>query len=168
MKICELCKKKPATIHLTNIENNVKKETHICEDCAKAKGNALQQAFGMPHLSFEAGTAPRPHEENEPELECEQCHMTWSEFRTQGRFGCQADYQAFRDRIGPLLRDIQSRETHHVGKTPTKGSAVAHKRRDLIACERRLREAVRSEDYETAAQLRDQLTALRNELKTSE
>ena len=35
---CEKCKKKPATFHLTAIENGQKREAHLCEDCARETG----------------------------------------------------------------------------------------------------------------------------------
>ena len=35
---CEKCKKKPATFHLTAIENGQKREAHPCEDCARETG----------------------------------------------------------------------------------------------------------------------------------
>ena len=37
-KICEICKKVPATVHLTDIKNNVKTEIHMCEKCSAEKG----------------------------------------------------------------------------------------------------------------------------------
>ncbi|MEK6623084.1 MAG: hypothetical protein AABZ13_11425, partial [Planctomycetota bacterium] len=32
---CESCNKKHATVHLTEITGAVKKERHLCEDCAQ-------------------------------------------------------------------------------------------------------------------------------------
>jgi len=38
MRVCQICEKEPATIHLTDIQGNVRTDTHMCGDCAEAKG----------------------------------------------------------------------------------------------------------------------------------
>ena len=35
---CEICGKKPATVHYTAYENSQPKEMHVCHDCAVEKG----------------------------------------------------------------------------------------------------------------------------------
>ena len=32
---CEVCKNHSATVHLTDVSNNAKRELHLCENCAK-------------------------------------------------------------------------------------------------------------------------------------
>src|SRR5690606_11765977 len=32
--LCEQCKQAPATVHITQIVNDTKREMHLCEDCA--------------------------------------------------------------------------------------------------------------------------------------
>ena len=39
--ICEICREQIATVHLTEIVNNAKKEIHLCEACAQEKGVAI-------------------------------------------------------------------------------------------------------------------------------
>ena len=36
--LCQECKKRPATVHLTRIINNNKTEFYLCEECARQKG----------------------------------------------------------------------------------------------------------------------------------
>ena len=41
---CESCNKKLATVHLTEIIENEKKERHFCEDCAQNVTNHFPKA----------------------------------------------------------------------------------------------------------------------------
>jgi protein arginine kinase activator len=44
---CERCHKNHATLHLTAIENDVKREIHLCEDCARQTGVNLKFNFSV-------------------------------------------------------------------------------------------------------------------------
>ena len=39
--ICQECGKRPATLHFTKIVNGDKNEFHICENCAREKGEMI-------------------------------------------------------------------------------------------------------------------------------
>lgn len=43
--ICQSCNENAATVHLTEIVQKTKKETHLCEDCAKLKGVSYSVQF---------------------------------------------------------------------------------------------------------------------------
>ena len=45
--LCDMCKKKEATVHFTEIINEEVTELHMCEECAKTKGQDMQQHFGI-------------------------------------------------------------------------------------------------------------------------
>lgn len=160
-KICELCKKYPATVHLTDIKNNVKHEVHMCEHCAKAQGIdmkngiSLGDMFGALVKEKEASRAA-----HEQDTVCVNCGMTWREFRSHGRFGCAHDYVAFRELLTPLLEEIHTATDTHVGKHPIRDDARSSTRRRLAECQRRLRDAIEQERYEEAAALRDELASL--------
>ena len=48
--ICDLCKKKKANVHLTEIINDEVTELHLCEDCAKKKSAEMNQSFSIADL----------------------------------------------------------------------------------------------------------------------
>ena len=48
--LCDVCGKKEATVHLTEIINNNVTKLHICEDCAKEKGAEMEDHFGLSDL----------------------------------------------------------------------------------------------------------------------
>ena len=156
---CDNCNK-PATVHLTEIKSGKKIEKHLCEQCAAqneglpVKGNTpineLLTNFVMAHsgLAKEAGTT------------CEQCGISWAEFRQSGLFGCENDYTLFEKDLTPLLQRAHEGATHHVGKVPGRrgGTGVpAKKRFDAAKLRKELQRAVEAEDYERAAKLRDQI-----------
>ena len=155
---CDNCSK-PATVHLTEIKNGKKLEKHLCEHCAAqseglpVKGhtpiNELLTNFVMAHsgLQKELGAA------------CEQCGITWAEFRQSGLLGCAHDYDQFEKDLEPLLQRAHEGATHHKGKVPTRAGAtdVPRKKKtvDVKKLKKDLAAAVDAEDYERAAQLRD-------------
>jgi protein arginine kinase activator len=93
-------------------------------------------------------------------LVCEQCGISWSEFRQSGLLGCEHDYAMFEKEMTPLLQRAHEGAAHHVGKVPTRrgGSGVPMKKSiDLAKLRKELARAVETEDYERAAKLRDQI-----------
>jgi protein arginine kinase activator len=156
---CDNCNK-TATVHLTEIKHGKKIEKHLCEQCAAQNEglpvkshtpiNELLTNFVMAHsgLQKEVGNA------------CENCGITWAEFRQSGLFGCANDYVTFEKDLTPLLQRAHEGATHHVGKVPTRrgGTGVPMKRQiDLTKLRKELAKAVEAEDYERAAKLRDQI-----------
>jgi protein arginine kinase activator len=156
---CDNCNK-TATVHLTEIKAGKKIEKHLCEQCAAQNENLpikshmpineLLTNFVMAHsgMQKETGTG------------CENCGITWAEFRQNGLLGCANDYVVFEKDLTPLLQRAHDNATHHVGKVPARrgGSGVPMKRQaDLARLRKDLQRAVEAEDYERAAKLRDQI-----------
>lgn len=182
MYICQICKKAPATIHLTDIHNNVKKEVHICEACATEKGFNLQGAANLPQLLGLAAKKPASQHQQpankakiksaESDLICLHCGTTWSQFSDRGRLGCPHDYRAFETKLKPLIAnqiaaDPKNRETFHIGKKP--GARREDTRIVAIrGLEKSLRQAVAEENYELAARLKTELDTLRQKQKADD
>jgi protein arginine kinase activator len=157
MFICEICKKHPATVHLTDIHNNEKKELHLCQKCAEAKGINFHHNFSLPELLSELTKAHKP--ETSPDLVCKNCGLSYRDFQARGRFGCAQDYAAFRKELLPMIERIHGR-TQHVGHAPS-ASGGSSKHQELMDLQREMRSAVEREDYEVAAELRDRIGALK-------
>ena len=47
---CDICGKKKATVHLTEIVDEQMSEMHLCEDCAREKSVQMEQQFGLADL----------------------------------------------------------------------------------------------------------------------
>lgn len=158
-KICEICKKAPATVHLTDIKNNVKKEVHMCEECAAEKGINIHKSVSLEQMFSQGGKEVKNNKQKHAKIICEHCGLNWGEFRENGRLGCEHDYVAFKKGLEPLLEDIHAARLHHTGKSPRQTPQMEQQKRKLDI-QRQLREAVAREDYELAARLRDEICQL--------
>jgi protein arginine kinase activator len=152
---CQQCDN-PATIHLTDIVKNKKREIHLCRACAEAQQLIKAQDLNLPAiLQAFLGEHVGQQMEELARLACPDCGIGYMEFRAQGRLGCPRDYEVFRAGLSPLLQRIHRGE-RHAGKVPRchrpDGSLV-----DVAELRRRLQRAVAEERYEEAARLRDLL-----------
>jgi protein arginine kinase activator len=152
---CQLCTS-PATVHLTNIENNKKREIHLCQRCAEAQQLVKKQELNLPAILHTLiGQHVGPWTDELARLTCPACGIRYMEFRAAGRLGCPHDYNVFRAGLEPLLDRIH-RTCRHVGKRP-KRTVSLEKQAELVELRQRLQEAIKTEAYEEAAQLRDLL-----------
>jgi protein arginine kinase activator len=153
---CQACGVNPATVHLTDLVKNQKKETHLCQACAEAQQLVDKQELNLPAiLQTLLGQHIGPQNEL-AKLACPACGIKFMEFRAQGRLGCPHDYAVFRTGLEPLLRRIH-RAGRHVGKVPRHGPPAAERQAELVRLRRRLQAAVDAEAYEEAARVRDLL-----------
>ena len=99
-------------------------------------------------------------------ITCDQCGITWAEFRQSGLLGCSHDYDQFEKDLTPLLQRAHEGATHHTGKVPTRTGAtgVPRKRKtiDVTKLKKELTGALEGEDYERAAKLRDAIKQAEN------
>jgi protein arginine kinase activator len=190
---CDTCNQE-ATVHELRVVGGKKVERHLCEKCARDKGVAVQPSFSvelieknLQHAS-EGKTAPAAHPPGPAPAKatsCPACGTTYVEFRQTGLLGCSECYKAFEAQLGPLLERAHEGGTHHVGKLPARALTGARARiapggpdpaailgdaalraGRLSALRKQLDDAVRAEQYERAATLRDELRRM-TELESS-
>jgi protein arginine kinase activator len=151
---------------------------HLCEDCAKKKG--IDVSEGFPHFSLAdllAGLTGLGFE-NEPKVVkticCPTCGLTDSDFRETGRLGCSDCYQTFYKQLAPLLKRIHGFPCHTgkkltsmvsngEEKTPTDDKRI---KETIVSLQKELKEAIKNEKYEQAAEIRDRLRKLTFNAKT--
>jgi protein arginine kinase activator len=158
---CDNCNKQQATVHLTEIKNGKKIEKHLCEQCAaQSEGLPVKTHTPINELLTNFVMAHSGLQKESTGTTCENCGITWAEFRQGGLLGCDHDYTIFEKELTPLLQRAHEGATHHVGKVPARrgGSGVPVKRQiDIAKLRKDLSKAVEAEDYERAAKLRDQI-----------
>ncbi|HBC92909.1 MAG TPA: hypothetical protein DCZ10_08400 [Pelotomaculum sp.] len=168
--LCERCGQRPATVHITEIINGNKKETHVCQACA---GEVQPQGFGFaPQLNLNNFLAGFLHElggaGNNQVMEagekCGQCGMSEGQFVQQGFLGCGSCYSHFEDRLQPLLRRIHG-NIRHTGKVPERTGGRAKVLKAIESLKEQLREVVSREEFEQAADLRDAIRQLEKKLE---
>lgn len=171
---CDQCDQE-ATVHEVTIRGGKKIEKHLCERCARKQGIAVQPNVPINELIQKyvlAQSAPAAGGVPAKVSTCGSCGMSYAEFRQHGLLGCQECYKVFEGQLGPLLERAHEGGTHHVGKVPRRALAVSRGRggapegvlggaeeraERLMTLNRQLEEAVRTEQYERAAQLRDEI-----------
>jgi protein arginine kinase activator len=91
------------------------------------------------------------------------CGFTQADFKKTGRLGCSECYSTFADGLSGMLANMH-KGTVHVGKAP--GNRA--QKRELIAKVKSLQttldEAVAHEQYEEAANLRDEIRRIETEI----
>jgi protein arginine kinase activator len=159
--LCQRCSKAQATVHLTDIvpPDAEKRERHLCEQCAAEEGVTVQKPETISTI-LDGFVKQAAGVQQVADMTCPECGITFREFRSQGILGCPQDYQVFGKALNSLIERAHNGATHHVGKTPSRlgGAPSVHTR--IAILRREMREAVDMEDYERAAQLRDQITEL--------
>jgi len=159
--LCQVCKKNVATVHLTEIIKNKKREIHLCEECASKKGVAFKShQFSISDLlSGLVNTQAAQEIAKMSQIKCPICGLSYLDFRQHGRLGCATDYTVFKEGLLPLLEKIHG-GTDHLGKIPQSSGEAREVSRELLELRQELKRAVEKEDYEKAAELRDRIQAL--------
>jgi len=155
---CEDCGVNPAIVHLTHIMQNQAQTFHLCEECAAKRGISLGE-------NGEGQAAEVSLEELEEEVLCSKCSLKLSVFRSLGMLGCAECYTAFEAAITKILQQVHG-STRHKGKKygifktmeKSSGHSLKQLRSDLDT-------AIKNEQFEEAAQLRDAIHLLRQEVK---
>jgi protein arginine kinase activator len=151
--ICQRCKKQPATVHLTEILQNEKRERHLCEDCAREEGVAVKAQINLQDI-LSGMLEAHQTAGKEANLTCPDCGITYAEFRSQGRLGCPHDYEIFAEPLAEVFEKVHGAK-EHLGKLPHRAGADLTQQRQVMQLRRQLQEAVENEQYEEAARLRD-------------
>ena len=81
---CDICGKKKATVHLTEIVDEQMSEMHLCEECARQKSTQMEQQFGLADLLAglsESGPKGAAKSEEKSTLKCASCELNYEDFR---------------------------------------------------------------------------------------
>lgn len=169
--ICQECNERPATMHFTKIINGVKTEFHLCEKCAQEKGEKFSSDWGK-SFSFDNLLAGLFNfdpaiqlfkQETAPDLDvlrCSHCGMTLTRFLNTSRLGCPHCYETFQHQLVPILQRLHGGNVAHEGKIPARIGGAIYTKKKLQELKAALQEAISQEEFEKAAELRDQIRAL--------
>ncbi|MEI6277851.1 MAG: UvrB/UvrC motif-containing protein [Verrucomicrobiae bacterium] len=152
---CDVCQSKEATVFLTQIVEGKMQKVNLCEACSKEKGVNDPTGFALADLLMGLGAA-QEIEHSAGSIKCPVCGFTQADFKKTGRLGCSACYAVFADGLSSMLKNMH-KGTTHTGKAPAafqERRAQGEKLRDL---QDNLHQAVVAEEYERAADLRDQI-----------
>lgn len=153
---CDICHKNNATVHLTEIIKEKVVELHICQACAKAKAQEIKEQAPMPSSSEKPPESLLRDTTKNPAVKCRVCGLGYEDFRKKGRFGCGVCYETFKSKLIPLLRQIHG-AVQHKGKFPFTRDCGLERQIRIDELKNRLDRAIKLEEYEEAARLRDEI-----------
>ena len=172
---CQSCEQKPASVHVTEIEKfmgpgaaeNEVSERHVCAECAVKldlpHAPAMHQSVAdniwkLLQLSAQKARAQARS------MRCPDCGISLEELRRHGRVGCAGCYDVFADYLAELLERMHGAQ-EHVGRLPGIGEGELERLQRVTSLKGELDLAIRKEDYEHAAAIRDELKLLETDLE---
>ncbi len=148
--LCEHCNINEANFHRVQVTNGVRSETHLCAQCL-----ASQQGAANIGNMIAALFSPVEYVAPASQLACKRCGTTPARFQQTGRLGCEQCYTDLNGMIEPLLKRVQGR-SRHIGRVP-EGFKQPEPADPVQELRNQIADAIAKEDYETAAQLRDEI-----------
>lgn len=160
--LCQKCQKRVANVQLTQIINNNKNVLYICEQCAREEGKYnMISPFSV--NDFFSGIMGFPYmtstPQQTPNVVCETCGMSYEEFKKVGKLGCPNCYKVYGDKLAPLFKRLHGNIQYN-GKIPSRAYGNVRVSKDIEKLKEQLNAAVKNEEYEKAATIRDQIKNL--------
>lgn len=178
--LCDNCGKREANVRYSENINGRKKELHLCEKCSQKLGIGNMD-FNMPidfssffgELLEDFGTTEfMPLFNDVKNLKCENCGYTFEDIVNTGRLGCGNCYNVFEERLDPIIKKIQGSSIHigrigkmldtQIGKKFDKNKEDNNNKdiSELDKLQNSLKQAIKEERYEDAANIRDEIKKL--------
>lgn len=162
---CQHCNENEASIELSQVVDGRKEILHMCEGCAqkmKPSSPLVKNGFmsGLLDTINNSGLQVNYIKTTA----CSACGMTYGKYKELGQLGCCACYEAFGEKLNPLIRRIHGSD-RHTGKMPVKYRGAAKIQREVVRLKGQLDQAIRREAFEEAAMLRDRIRALEKTMK---
>jgi protein arginine kinase activator len=155
--LCCVCKEKEATVHLTQIAGEKMQKVDLCEECAKHKGVNDPAGFSLADLLLGLGASQEIDQSGGgSEIKCPRCGFTQADFKKTGRLGCPDCYTTFAEGLEGLLKTMH-KGVRHIGKLPQALQQSRDLAERLKNLHKKLSKAVEGENFEQAAQLRDEI-----------
>ncbi|MCX8095249.1 MAG: UvrB/UvrC motif-containing protein [Caldisericia bacterium] len=169
---CDICKKREASIFITEIINGEKKSLHLCFECATNIGiKGILKELNIPYdeniIKKFLSLMPGFIEEKEKEKICNTCGTKFDEFKKSGFLGCNECYEIFKDELRPIILNLHGSMKHtgkRKGEKFTPKTTIDEKIKNL---KRELEYAIEEERYEDAAKIRDKIKELLNNVKNN-
>lgn len=167
---CQKCGVNEATTHVKTITNGEYAEYDLCPSCAKKMGYTnffadMENEFSNLLGSFFGNALPARSQATR----CENCGSTYTEISKTGQVGCPECYSIFADELFPSITRLHGNTTH-CGKIPhrleymqTEEKSTAPKQSEAAqtdALRAQLEQAVKEQNFEKAAELRDKIKEL--------
>lgn len=182
--LCEKCGKNEATFYYHENNNGKKRSFSLCAECADKMQKdgeintvnpekyldsfgSFFEDFGNPFKSLDnlisgfLGETPVLGGRKTEEKKCPGCGMTLREFAENGLAGCPECYDAFAEELKPAITRVQGK-SEHTGRAPLRMREKLDAKKKIEELEKEQKKAIKEENYERAAEIRDELRKLRD------
>ena len=169
--LCQHCKKNEATTHVKTMINGKYAEYRLCSECAHELGYDsmfpdFTTDFGGLLSSFFSNALPAIS----GAAHCKSCGSTLNDIKRTGKVGCADCYDTFFSELMPTIRSIHG-DTDHKGKRPGAIEYTVNEENEpekadgsnegkIKSLRDELKKAIADENFERAAQLRDEIKEL--------
>ena len=164
--LCQSCEKRQATTHIKTILNGELKEYNLCPECAAKLGYG--SFFGNFGLDIDKifGSFMENFGNERSAKRCPFCGSSFEDIAKSGKVGCAHCYEEFNEELVPSIQRIHGR-TNHTGKLARSAGAEVKIKNEINRCRYELEEAIKTQEFEKAAQLRDKIKELEGNINTA-
>ena len=162
---CERCGKNEANVHIIKIVNGIKQDINICDKCVVESGelnfsgamvipgDVLFQNVFSGIMDYINGPIQSSLKEK---YVCSVCGTTYEDFKNTGLLGCSECYKYFNLAITPVIKRVQG-NLENIGKIPKRSGKGLIEKKELQHLKEELQRAIEVEEYERAAEIRDNI-----------
>lgn len=167
--LCQHCNKEQATRHYKQVINGETREAHLCTNCASQLGYDSIFSWGTEPFGFGLDSllsnmvGQTKSVKPRSAVSCSLCGATAEDISRTGRVGCAECYHIFADMLHPYITRIHG-NTKHAGRVPDGAGGQLKLRRKVDSLRADLQKAIDSQEFERAAELRDEIRNLEGEL----
>ena len=150
--LCSECNKNNATVYYQETVNGKSRELSLCPECASkmgitAGGSLFDGFFKIPTVVRSKPSGSKV---------CSLCASNENTFIKDGKVSCPECYNTFKEELSSPIKRIHG-NVSHIGRAPAKLKRQNDKRLVLEELKRKLSDAIKNEEYENAAVLRDKI-----------
>ncbi len=167
--LCDKCGKNSATHFYNQTVNGKSVAMNLCSECAKKLGGfntITNDPFGLSDL-FSGLLFPNSQTTERRTVICKKCGKSFDDIMSDGKIGCSECYATFENRLAPTIEKIHGNAVH-LGKVPRSAGKEVKRKKELNDLKDRLNDAIKKEDFENAALLRDEIKKLEADEKGGE
>ena len=165
--LCDHCGKNPATASIKQTVNGQTKLFHLCRDCAEQF--KLSSFFSHPFFDTSSLFSGLFQQADSREglnraKRCPNCGAVLQGILSTGHLGCSSCVETFGEELLPTIRKIHGNAVH-TGKVPQTASIKIKTKRQIELLNEQLKKAISVQNFEEAAQLRDEINRLKEQVK---
>lgn len=166
--LCQSCYKNQANTHIKKIINGKLTEYRLCEECAAKLGYGnIFSGFDLNFDNFLGSFFKNQLNDKQSVLEndvscCPKCGSTLEDISRTGKIGCSKCYDVFYNSLIGSIKRIHG-NTVHTGKMAECVSEDKKLKVKMEKLKKDMQIAIKEQNFERAAQIRDEVKKLESE-----